>query len=110
MNDNGSIEHTTCIYRGHSIQFLDGVWVYSDTKESVASFKDRPCGLCGLGNTVEGHDGCLGELKGLMNACCGHGNINEAYIQMVDGSCIRKEDAHSAIKALRGRKYEEMQT
>ena len=32
-------------------------------------------------NTKEGHDGCLGTLPGIMNACCGHGDIDEAYVQ-----------------------------
>ncbi|KKM15019.1 hypothetical protein LCGC14_1700300 [marine sediment metagenome] len=88
-------------YRGHPIQMIDDVWVYSDTKESVASRKDRPCGSCGLANTAEGHDGCLGALKNLMNACCGHGNIREAYIQYVDSSCIRGEEARSIIDSLK---------
>lgn len=40
------------------------------------------CGHCGLDATPEGHDGCLGTLPGdVMNACCGHGNNDSAYIQ-----------------------------
>lgn len=45
-----------------------------------AGFTD--CDHCGLKATKEGHDGCLGELPGpVMNACCGHGQDEVAYIQ-----------------------------
>lgn len=40
------------------------------------------CLHCGLQVTPEGHDGCIGTLgNGVMNACCGHGSIDMAYIQ-----------------------------
>ncbi len=40
------------------------------------------CDHCGKSITKEGHDGCMGTLQGnVMNACCGHGNINAAYVQ-----------------------------
>ena len=39
------------------------------------------CGHCGKKRTPEGHDGCIGILEGVMNACCGHGQDNMAYIQ-----------------------------
>ena len=88
-------------YRGHPIRFIDDVWVYSDTRKSVASDKDRPCGYCGLPNTPEGHDGCLGVLKGLMNVCCGHGDVNSAYIQFLDGQTIAGKHALSAIELIK---------
>jgi hypothetical protein len=80
--------------RGNDIEFINDVWIYSDTKESVANnYMHKPCGYCRKTYTEEGHDGCLGTLQGLMNACCGHGNIKEAYVQFWDGSCVRGEDA-----------------
>ena len=82
--------------RGNPIEFSvkDNIWVYSDTKEPVPkNYKTRPCGNCGRNYTEEGHDGCLGTLIGLMNACCGHGNANFAYVQFLDGECIHGEDA-----------------
>lgn len=80
--------------RGHEIEFINGEWVYSDTKEkTVLSFDERPCGHCGLHNTPEGHDACLDILPGVMNACCGHGQTNDAYVQLLDGHCIHGEDA-----------------
>lgn len=39
------------------------------------------CGHCGLKRTPEGYDGCLGTIPGVMNACCGHGDENIAYVQ-----------------------------
>ena len=36
-----------------------------------------------------------------MNACCGHGDIEEAYIQFWDGSCIRGEDAKTIQNILK---------
>jgi len=39
------------------------------------------CGHCGRDATPEGHDGCVGTLIGVMNACCGHGNPEAAYVQ-----------------------------
>lgn len=80
--------------RGNPIEFVNDVWVYSDTKEPVPeAWKQKSCGNCGIKRTKEDHDACLGTLIGLMNACCGHGNINEAYVQFLDGECVRGEDA-----------------
>jgi hypothetical protein len=78
--------------RGHEIEYLNDKWIYCDTKTPTAN-NERPCGYCRKRNTPEGHDGCLGTLKGIMNACCGHGQINEAYVQFLDGAAIHKEDA-----------------
>ncbi len=79
--------------RGNAIEKkVDGSWVYSDTKEKIV-IKDRPCGRCHEYQTKEGHDHCLGTLKGLMNACCGHGSDGEAYVQYWDGSRIGGNDA-----------------
>lgn len=39
------------------------------------------CGYCLKKRTTEGHDGCIGTLENVMNACCGHGEVDAAYIQ-----------------------------
>lgn len=70
--------------RGHEIEH-DGVWVYCDTGEPTAGNRRDRCGFCGLPSTPDGHDGCLGALPGVVNACCGHGVEAEAYVQFVDG-------------------------
>lgn len=56
-------------------------------------WEKEPCKNCKMYKTYEGHDGCIGELDGLMNACCGHGNIEKAYVQFFDGTRIGGEDA-----------------
>ena len=80
------------LHRGHAIQFTGGYWRYSDTGEATEG-NERTCGHCGKGNTPEGHDGCLGTLPGVKNACCGHGEPNTAYAMLVDGRDLRGQEA-----------------
>jgi hypothetical protein len=88
--------------RGHEIEYQNSEWVYSDTKEStVQTHKERSCGYCDMYSTDEGHDGCLGTLKGVMNACCGHGQKKEAYVQFLDGVSIHGEDATTILDILK---------
>lgn len=88
--------------RGHKIEKIDGEWVFSDTKEpTVKTWHKRPCGYCGEYNTPEGHDGCLGTLPGVMNACCGHGQTNEAYVQFLDGFSVHGKDAITIMQILK---------
>lgn len=69
-------------YRGHVIAKNErGRWVYKEDGLLVSADIDRACGHCGKPNTPEGHDACLGALPGVINACCGHGSPNEAYVQ-----------------------------
>lgn len=72
-------------FRGNNIELQNDSWVFSDTKEKVSeTWEKRPCGHCNKMNTPEGYDGCMGYIPNAINACCGHGNINEAYIQFED--------------------------
>ena len=90
-------------FRGYDIFFQEDVgFCFSDTGESTVNTWDhRPCGHCGRHNTDDGHDGCLGTLPGpVINACCGHGNPLDAYIQYADGSRIGGADAITAMYAL----------
>ncbi|WP_106494916.1 hypothetical protein [Lentibacillus sp. Marseille-P4043] len=92
--------------KGHKIEFLNGEWVFSDKKEpTVTTWENRLCGHCGLNNTPEGHDGCLGTLPGVMNACCGHGQTNEAYVQFLDRHCVRGNDALAIMDILKGESH-----
>lgn len=96
-------------YRGHSIELLSGEeWVYSDTKKSVRlTHKSRTCGHCDQLLTSAGQDMCLGQLlefgttAGIMNACCGHGEVNDAYVQFLDGFCVRGTDAKVILGILK---------
>ena len=70
-------------------------WRFIDNDEpTVSTWADRPCGHCGLyGNSAHGDpDPCLGELAGVTNACCGHGNPEESYIVFAGGLSIRGFD------------------
>lgn len=80
--------------RGHDIEKINDEWCYSDdTTLTVTNWKTRPCGYCNKHNTLEGHDGCLGTLPNVMNACCGHGVSGEAYIQFDEGKIMRGIEA-----------------
>lgn len=71
------------------------------TPECAGSGQFGICVKCGKGPTKEGHDGCLGTLPGpVMNACCGHGNTSQAYIQYWGGRRIAGEDAIKEQKRL----------
>jgi hypothetical protein len=79
-------------WRGHPIESAPVGWIYSDTGEPTVGSR-RPCGRCHRPPTSEGHDACLGTLAGVMNACCGHGNTEAAYVQMNNGSARRGKAA-----------------
>jgi len=85
------------MFRGHATRLgEDGENYYEDTGEPVATtYKDRPCGCCGLHYTPEGHDGCIGTLPDpdVMNACCGHGETRCAYVQFWDSPRLGGQDA-----------------
>lgn len=52
------------------------------TPNDIGSGQLGICTHCKLPPDINGYDGCLGELNGVMNACCGHGNIELAYVQL----------------------------
>lgn len=80
--------------RGHPIYNDGEQWRYRDTNEpTVDQCKSRPCGHCTLLRTPEGHDGCLGILPGVLNACCGHGDVGEAYVQLSNGTRFAGQNA-----------------
>jgi hypothetical protein len=76
--------------RGHKMYGCCGKFYYSDTHESTAlHWEYRPCGHCNRANTPRGYDACLGHLPCVMNACCGHGETREAYIQFTPWLTVR---------------------
>lgn len=88
--------------RGNEVFFdKSGVWRYIEDNSICCNEKEKPCGYCDEYPTKEGHDSCLGILIGVMNACCGHGDINECYVQFLDGECIRGKDAKSILNILK---------
>lgn len=79
-------------------EFIKDTWIYSNNKQPVSSDKNRFCGHCGKSQTKEGHDGCIGTLPNVMNACCGHGTIDEAFVQYYNGKIIRGQFALNEIR------------
>lgn len=80
-------------YRGHEIVFSekkDGkyIFVYKDTGDVVDEGK-RACKSCGLVPEDNDIDPCLGKLPGVKFACCGHGNLEKAYITFDTDVTIR---------------------
>lgn len=64
------------------------------TSDMAGSGQFGICDNCKKPPTNEGHDGCLGTLPGnIMNACCGHGNDSQAYIQYWSRKIIRGDEA-----------------
>ncbi|HDZ24927.1 hypothetical protein LCGC14_1060700 [marine sediment metagenome] len=92
-------------FRGNKIELVNDGWVFSTSGEPVEdSWKETPCGICGEKSTEEGHDKCIGTLPGVMNACCGHGQIDEAYVVFSDERILRGGNALDVISKLKGRK------
>lgn len=89
--------------RGNDIYFDDsGTWRYvEDNSICYSNLKDKSCGNCGKHSTEEGHDACLGALIGVKNACCGHGDVEECYVQFLDEECIRGKDAKIILDILK---------
>ena len=84
-------------------------WIFLDTGELVhETHKERTCGRCGKLPTPEGHDACLGTLPGVMNACCGHGNVEEAYIQFLDGFSVGGKDAKVIQRILKKQRRDDV--
>lgn len=81
---------------GHKIIWDEGQqkWLYQDNGlPTNETWRDRPCGHCSKPPTNEGHDGCLGTLPNVRNACCGHGVDGDAYIEYWDRRIIRGRKA-----------------
>lgn len=72
------------------------------TPEDAGSGQFGICSHCNLPPAKEGHDGCLGTLPEdvVMNACCGHGRAEQAYVQYWDGSAVRGAEAIKVLYEL----------
>lgn len=60
-----------------------GHWEYLDGQRN----NPRPCVRCGKTATSEGYDACIGRIKGVTSACCGHG-VERPYIVLANGVLI----------------------
>lgn len=68
----------------------------SSTGELVnKDYSNCICPHCGRPPTPEGHDACLGTLKGVAYACCGHGvkgSKSHRYVALKNGQCFYGDD------------------
>ena len=97
---------------GHPIEYSSNGWIFVNTGEPIPEHTPENAGSgqygvcvhCKKPPTKEGHDACLGTLPVgiVMNACCGHGRADQAYIQYWDGGDVRGYDALIEIKNLKG--------
>ena len=83
-------------WRGHSIIWDDAKeqWFFQDDMSPLPSHggEIRSCVKCDklFEGSYEGDpDPFLGNLPGVNNACCGHGDHSEAYIRFTNGVIIR---------------------
>jgi hypothetical protein len=90
-------------FRGYDIESIDGVeWLFCDNGKTVRkTWEERPCGHCLKETAKSGHDTCLGAIPGVINACCGHGNANEAYVQLAYGVAVYGESAKILCEELK---------
>lgn len=79
--------------RGHEIyKDREGNYRFKDTGQlTTETWFKRPCGHCyKFGNSNDGEpDPCLGNLPGVTNACCGHGEAKDSYMCFEGGLVIR---------------------
>ena len=79
-------------HRGWGMIRRGGEWFYTDTNEPTLDNR-RYCGHCMKNDTEDEHDGCLGTIPYVMNACCGHGIDKDTFVQFWNGKTIRGKSA-----------------
>ena len=87
--------------RGHDTIYDENTcqWVYEDDLSPASH--ERPCPRCGKMPTEDGHDACIANLPGVINACCGH-SVDEPYVMFEDKTTLRGEKASEWIKENNG--------
>lgn len=92
---------------GHEVIIINDEWLYKDDKTPTVN-NDRACGNCNKEKIIDGfeeYDGCIGKLSGnVMNACCGHGDEDDAYVQFNDESRISGAEAIEFMNKQKGSK------
>ena len=80
------------LWRGHPIKWDEEKekWLFEDSNEPVGeTYADRPCKKCLRPFGKDDHDPCIKNLPGVSNACCGHGDDTQSYIQFRNGVTVR---------------------
>lgn len=92
----------TGITKGHTIYYDGTKWCWVDSEEGLDPVPEMiPCAHCGLESRQYEPDPCLGVLPGVANACCGHGNSKDAYVQFLNGVIIRGFDRLDHVDPVR---------
>ena len=90
---------------GRKIRFDEDIyeWVYADDLSLIFDeiAPRGKCLRCGRMPTEDGHDACITNLPGVINACCGHG-VDEPYVMFKDKTVLRGEEAEKWIKENNG--------
>lgn len=86
-------------FRGHPTRWdeEDERWRYEDTGEPTLGYGGelRPCKVCGSEHGLHEPDPCLGQLPGVDNACCGHGDRQRAYVRFTNGVVLEGFEVRS---------------
>jgi hypothetical protein len=84
----------TSYFFGYKIVWDGSEWRFADNGEPTeTTWKTRKCGKCNESITADGHDPCIANLPGVLNACCGHGGEHDIYVMFEDRSVKRGEEA-----------------
>ena len=91
---------------GHSAYGVSGGARWEDNNDPVPRDEDgnaqpdenHPCPQCGKLPGPSGHDPCIDNLEGVSFACCGHGDVSQAYVafdedEFGDRRVIRNKEA-----------------
>ena len=68
----------------------------------------KKCGECFEGSNVGQADPCLGELPGVDNACCGHGDTSQSYVRFTTGVVLKGFSVEYTPRWERGRELSEV--
>jgi hypothetical protein len=79
---------------GHQIRYdwEQEAWMYVSDGQPIEG-NLRACTVCHQAPDEDGHDPCIRSLPDVVNACCGHGNQDRAYVVFTDDLRMRGQAA-----------------
>jgi hypothetical protein len=88
---------------GREIYYIGNEWCWAEDMTPIG-MPWRVCPHCGkypLEDHEDPPDPCMGWVPGIRYACCGHGNIEEAYVLLESDELYSGYDAILIIEHLR---------
>ena len=79
-------------FLGVRLERIAGKWYHAGREIPNPLEHTIPCEACGL-PPVDGCDGCIGRLPGVLFACCGHGK-RQGYVMFSNGLVLRGRFEH----------------